>query len=406
MQAAPQITDSSSALVERYRQVRECSIALTTSLSAEDCNLQSMPDASPVKWHLAHTSWFFETFILAKWVSGYKPFDASFSYLFNSYYNGVGSMHPRPQRGMLSRPSLDKIFAYRQHVDAAMQAWIASAPEAESLGLLELGLNHEQQHQELIQTDIKHAFSLNPVNSAYRATTAGKSEAAGEQWLAISEGLIEIGHNGAGFAFDNELPRHKHWQIAAEIGCNLVTNGEYLEFIKDAGYSSPLLWASDGWAAVNEHGWQAPLYWDLDLELGSGSEAGSAIALQGEQVCGEELDWHAPVSHISWYEADAYARWAGARLPTEQEWENSAADLNNAFGKVWQWTSSAYSAYPGFQAAPGAVGEYNGKFMCNQFVLRGSSVVTAEGHSRRCYRNFFYPDARWQFSGLRLARDA
>ena len=396
MQAAPQEnTHSRQSLPERYLDVRARSREIVEPLSVEDCQVQSMPDVSPAKWHLAHTTWFFETFLLLPHASGYAPCNEQYAYLFNSYYNGIGAMHPRPQRGLLSRPSLDEVLAYREHVDQAMQNWLPHCTDAAALDLVELGLQHEQQHQELILTDIKHVLSCNPQRPAYTSFPEESEPPPQQSWLMIPEGLAEIGHDGNGFAFDNEGPRHRYWQTGAEISNRLVSNAEYLAFIRDGGYRSPLLWTSDGWARVNEQGWQAPLYWQ--------PEGNMSFSLQGER----ELDAAAPVIHLSWYEAEAYARWAQARLPTEQEWEIAAArpDLTQAFGIAWQWTASAYGPYPGFRAAAGAVGEYNGKFMCNQYVLRGSSSATAPGHSRISYRNFFYPDARWQITGLRLARD-
>jgi ergothioneine biosynthesis protein EgtB len=356
-----------------------------------------MPDASPVKWHLAHTSWFFETVILAK-RSGYRPFDPRFAYLFNSYYEALGPRHPRPRRGLLARPSLDEVYAYRAHVDAAM-------PEAcadETLhDLITLGLHHEQQHQELILTDIKHAFFSNPLLPAYRSDAALPRAATAPECVSIPGGVSLIGHDGSGFAFDNESPRHQVLLRPFRIASRPVSNAEYRAFIADGGYRRPEFWLSDGWAKVQEENWEAPLYW---LKDDDGSE--SVFTLWGVQP----LDPNAPVEHVSFYEAAAYAAWAGARLPTEFEWEASAtADASRgrfAHGEVWEWTRSSYDPYPGFKAFEGMAAEYNGKFMIGQMVLRGGSSATPPGHIRSTYRNFFPPQARWQFSGIRLAEDA
>lgn len=377
-------------MAQAYAGVRAYSEALAAPLSAEDCALQSMPDASPVKWHLAHTSWFFETVILSR-RPGYKPFDPRFAYLFNSYYEALGPRHPRPRRGLLSRPSLDQVYAYRAHVDVAM----AEACADESLhDLITLGLHHEQQHQELIVTDIKHAFFSNPLLPAYRSTPPEPRMAAPVNGVSIPGGVSLIGHDGSGFAFDNEGPRHQVLLRPFRIASRAVTNGEYQAFIADGGYRRPEFWLSDGWAKAQEENWEAPLYW---LKDDDGSE--SIFTLSGVQ----RLDPHAPVEHVSLYEAAAYAAWAGARLPTEFEWEAAAPLL--AHGEVWEWTRSSYDPYPGFKAFEGVAAEYNGKFMVGQVVLRGGSLATPPGHIRATYRNFFPPQARWQFSGIRLAED-
>lgn len=377
-----------------------------------------MPDASPAKWHLAHTSWFFEHFILAERAPGYRLFHERFGYLFNSYYFTVGQMHQRPRRGMVTRPSLAEVLDYRGHVDAAMHELIGrSAGDDELSFLVTLGINHEQQHQELLLTDVKHLLFQNPLQPAYTELPAPPpGSAAPVQWITGETGLIPIGHAGEGFAFDNETPRHQALLREHALASRLVTNAEYLEFIADGGYDDPAPWLSDGWSTVLEEGWQRPLYWDEDLE--------HAFTLGGRQP----LHPHAPVTHLSYYEADAFARWAGCRLPTEFEWEAAAArqapkgnfadsgalqprpaegsrGLQQLYGDAWEWTASPYAPYPGFQALGGSLGEYNGKFMCSQVVLRGGSCATPAGHLRASYRNFFYPAQRWQFSGLRLARD-
>ncbi|MEO9135856.1 MAG: ergothioneine biosynthesis protein EgtB [Casimicrobiaceae bacterium] len=401
--------------LRRYQDVRARTEVLVAPLSPEDCALQSMPDASPVKWHLAHTAWFFETFVISPRIDGYRPFDPAFKVLFNSYYNGVGDKHPRPERGLLSRPSLDAVFAYRAHVDQAMRECCERAySDAALAALIELGLNHEQQHQELILTDVLHLLSRNPLRPAYDPAPASVSHAPTELcWVKYRAGLANIGCAGDGFAYDNERPRHRVWLEAFELASRPVTNAEYAAFIDDGGYRRPELWLSLGWDTASARGWTAPLYWER------GDERWRAFTLHGLS----DLDPHAAVEHVSFFEADAYARWAGARLPTEFEWEaiasrgstgwapaaGSPATASTApalpYGDGWEWTSSSYAPYPGFRQAAGAIGEYNGKFMCNQYVLRGASVATPRGHSRVTYRNFFPPDARWQWSGVRLARD-
>jgi ergothioneine biosynthesis protein EgtB len=389
MKAALQPTIS---LAQAYADVRAHTEALAGPLSAEDCLLQSMPDASPVKWHLAHTSWFFETVILAK-RPGYKAFDPRFAYLFNSYYEALGPRHPRPRRGQLSRPNLEEVYAYRAHVDRAM----ADACADEMLrDLIVLGLHHEQQHQELILTDIKHAFFSNPLLPAYRGDGNAPQASRSRDWISIPGGVSLIGHDGAGFAFDNESPRHQVLLRPFRIASRPVSNGEYQAFIADGGYRRPEFWLSDGWARVQEEHWEAPLYW---LKDDDGSE--SVFTLSGVQP----LDACAPVEHVSFYEAAAYAAWAGARLPTEFEWEAAATADIFAHGEVWEWTRSSYDPYPGFKAFEGVAAEYNGKFMIGQMVLRGGSSATPPGHIRATYRNFFPPQARWQFSGIRLAKD-
>ncbi len=379
------------SLAQAYAQVRAHTEMLARPLSSEDCLLQSMPDASPVKWHLAHTSWFFESVVLAR-RPGYRPFDSRFAYLFNSYYEALGPRHPRPRRGHLSRPGLDEVYAYRAHVDAAMLG--ASADEA--LGeLITLGLNHEQQHQELILTDIKHAFFANPLLPAYRGDRIQDCTAEPLDALAIPGGVAQVGHDGAGFAFDNECPRHQVVVNPFRIASRPVSNAEFKAFISDGGYRRAEFWLSDGWARAQEENWEAPLYW---LKDDDGTE--SLFTLSGVRP----LDPNAPVEHVSFYEAAAFAVWAGARLPTEFEWE--VASPLFAHGRVWEWTRSAYDPYPGFKPFEGVAAEYNGKFMVGQMVLRGGSSATPPGHARPTYRNFFPPQARWQFSGIRLAEDA
>lgn len=407
----------------RYLAVRNATELLCRPLAVEDYVIQTMPDVSPPKWHLAHSTWFFENFLLIPFYPDYKPFHTQFGYLFNSYYETVGSFHPRRHRGLLARPTVEEVYAYRAHVNrvigqlidsAAAEQWRTIAP------LIELGLHHEQQHQELLLTDIKHIFAANPLRPVYQAT---ESEVSGRapplQWLDYSGGIRQSGHHGDGFAFDNELPRHRVYLENYRLASRPVSNGEYLEFIEAGAYGKPEYWLSDGWLAMQEHAWQAPLYWEC------ANGAWSLMTLSGMRRLVESE----PVCHISYYEADAYARWAGRRLPTEAEWENAAAEIAitgnlresgmlhpavapsnvvpaQMFGDVWEWTRSPYTPYPGYRPSADSLGEYNGKFMCNQMVLRGGSCVTPADHMRASYRNFFPPDARWQFSGLRLADDS
>jgi ergothioneine biosynthesis protein EgtB len=379
-------------LNELLRTTRARSLALAAPLSDEDAQLQSMPDASPAKWHLAHTTWFFETLVLTPYLDGYRVFDERWPRLFNSYYESLGPRHARPQRGLLSRPSLTEVKAYRAHVDAALADLLPQA-DAATRALIELGCHHEQQHQELLLTDILHAFSCNPLLPAYDAAAPAPASAPPQAWLKHAGGVVEIGHAGGSFAFDNEGPRHPALLAPFEISNRLVTCGEYADFIQAGGYREPLLWLSDGWATVQAQGWQRPAYW---------LEDGRVFGLHGPQP----LDPNAPVTQLSFYEACAYAEWAGARLPTEFEWEaaSSLQGFSQRDDQAWQWTRSAYAPYPGFKPATGAVGEYNGKFMVGQQVLRGGSIATPPGHARPSYRNFFPPAARWQFSGVRLAR--
>jgi len=392
--AAP-ATDTSSSLLADYAAVRRHTEALAAPLSAEDQNIQSMPDASPTKWHLAHTAWFFETVVLGKFARDYVPFDPAYAYLFNSYYEGLGPRHPRPQRGMLSRPPVADILEYRLHVDEAM-AKLIEERAADVAPLVTLGLHHEQQHQELILTDILHAFSVNPLHPAYAASEPrAVADAEPLTWIDRPGGIVDVGHDGAAFAFDNETPRHQVLLRPYRVAARPVSNGEYLRFIEDGGYRRPEFWLSDGWAMVQREHLSAPLYW-------LGERGGwRAFSLYGVQA----LDNAAPVSHVSFYEAAAYAAWAGARLPTEFEWE-AASRVLKATGAVWEWTRSSYDPYPGYRPFDGEVVEYNGKFMSGQYVLRGGSIATPPGHGRNTYRNFFPPSARWQFSGIRLAGDA
>ena len=415
MSACPPAFDpatAASALAARFRAVRERTLALVENLSAEDLTPQSMPDASPGKWHLGHTTWFFEVMLLQPelQIPALRP---GWHTLLNSYYQALGERHPRPQRGLLTRPSLAQVLDYRHEVESRVLDLLASGSASpRALTMLELGLHHEQQHQELLVTDIKHLLFQNPLRPAWRNLPAPRCEAAASldwiEWAAA--GAVEIGHDGRGFAFDNEGPRHRVWLEPFAMATRPVSNGEYLAFIDDGGYREPRLWLSDGWDALQREGWQAPLYWEQD----DGHWRQFTVAGM------RDIDPAEPVCHISHYEADAYARWADARLPGEAEWETlaSAQPLGAAdperlhpaagsdFGEVWEWSASAYAAYPGFRPPPGAEGEYNGKFMSGQMVLRGASCATAPGHARPTYRNFFHPQARWQFSGLRLARNA
>jgi ergothioneine biosynthesis protein EgtB len=423
--AATQAPERMLPLPSNYRTVRIATEQLAAPLSAEDCAIQSMPDASPVKWHLAHTSWFFETFVLAPHLPGYRLFHPSFRVLFNSYYNGIGDKHPRPRRGLLSRPSLDDVHAYRLHIDAAMAELMDRGTLPSTISaLIELGLNHEQQHQELILTDVLHLLSCNPLKPPYepspRAADTRTDDALPLAWIEYGEGIVDIGHDGSQFAFDNETPRHRQYLNGFSLASRQVTNGEYLAFIDDAGYRRPELWLSEGWDWLAANSIDAPLYWQRDgrgwLEFG----------LHGLRP----VQASAPVCHVSLFEADAYARWAGARLPSEGEWEVAASGRtvegnfiesgslepraasaatvtpSQLFGDVWEWTLSPYAPYPGYRPAIGAIGEYNGKFMCNQYVLRGGSCVSPTSHLRATYRNFFPAAARWQFTGIRLASDS
>jgi len=416
------LTDQETQLA-RYREVRRTTERLCRPLAIEDQVLQAMPDVSPTKWHLAHVSWFFETFLLAPHLAGYEPIDPTYAFLFNSYYNGVGPQFSRPARGHLSRPTVAEVLAYRAWVDRGMERLLArmdTEPAGALASLVELGLNHEQQHQELILTDIKYNLAVNPLHPVYHAVDLPRGAATAPiEWRELRGGLVPIGYDGAAFAFDNEGPRHTVYLHPFRLAGRPTTNGEYLEFIDAGGYHTPESWLSEGWRVVQERGWQAPLYWERH------GEAWWTQTLSGFVP----VDLHAPVTHVSYYEADAYARWRGRRLPTEPEWEHAAADapvrghlqergifhplpvatdepLAQLFGDVWEWTQSAYAPYPGYRAVPGAIGEYNGKFMVSQLVLRGGSCVTPASHIRASYRNFFPPDARWQFSGIRLAEDA
>jgi ergothioneine biosynthesis protein EgtB len=404
----------------QFRAVRATTLALAAPLSAEDQQVQSMGLTSPTKWHLAHTTWFFETFVLRPFAAGYRPFDATYHYLFNSYYEALGKRHPRPDRGLVTRPGLADIHAYRRHVDAATERLLADAPGADAARLIELGCHHEQQHQELILTDIKHVLGLNPLAPPYAPAAPASPHAVAPDlgWVSIAGGVREIGYGGDEFCFDNEQPRHKTWLDDFQLATRLVTNREWREFMDDGGYATPTLWLSDGWQARQDEEWQAPLYWRTT------DHGCSEYTLAGLRP----VDPGAPVVHVSYYEAEAFARWAGKRLPSEAEWEIAAAGLPREgdfldtsslhprpapaagglaqmFGGVWEWTQSPYTPYPGFRPADGALGEYNGKFMANQMVLRGGSCATPQSHIRAEYRNFFPPSARWQFSGVRLADD-
>ncbi len=401
------------------------SLRIAEPLTEEDQIVQAMEDASPTKWHLAHTTWFFEELVLKPHDPAYRAYDDRFNYCFNSYYENAGPRHPRPKRSLLTRPTHDEVMTYRRHIDRSLDNFFdrgGNGPAPEALALIELGIHHEQQHQELMFTDCLALFAGNPLRPAYRPLESDDSHKTTAEigWLAFPGGIFEVGHDGDGFAYDNEGPRHQQLLRPFRLANRLVTNGEWLEFMAAGGYSTATLWLSDGWATVGREGWEAPLYWE--------KQGGDwhQMTLRGLQP----VDPAQPVTHISYYEADAFARWAGKRLPTEFEWEVASASLpvegnmlgtdclvpqaakrhteglQQMFGDVWEWTASAYLSYPGFKPQEGAVGEYNGKFMCNQFVLRGGSCVTPEGHVRRTYRNFFYPHQRWQFTGLRLADDS
>lgn len=411
--------------IERYQAVRRFTEQLCGPLVTEDYVIQSMPDVSPTKWHLAHVTWFWETFLLSPALAGYTSFHPQYAYLFNSYYNSLGKRHARPMRGLLSRPTVEEVYLYRRYVDQHVVDLLNRVDErqlAEIAPIITIGLNHEQQHQELIITDIKHVLSLNPLHPVYQERKhIPSADIPPIAWVTYPEGVDWIGHEREGFCFDNEEPRHQEFLHAFQLASRLVTNGEYLEFIKDGGYTNPLLWLSDGWSTVQQEGWEAPLYWEKR------DNRWWTMTLHG--FC--EVDPTEPVCHVSYYEADAYARWANARLATEAEWEvasrnvpiegnfvekgfyhpvalnndTSGGKLTQMYGDVWEWTQSAYLPYPGYKPAAGAVGEYNGKFMCNQFVLRGGSCATSRSHIRPTYRNFFPPHARWQFMGIRLARE-
>ncbi len=418
----PSPTLPAASLVARLLETRALSLDLAAPLSPEDQTVQASDDASPTKWHLAHTTWFFETFVLQPHLPGYRVFDDRFNYCFNSYYEAQGARQPRGLRGLMTRPSADEVARYRTHVDAGLEALGAAgaAETPEIADLLILGLNHEQQHQELLLTDILSLFAANPLRPAYREgrPLRAQRDARPLGWVSCPGGIVDIGHAGPGFAFDNETPRHPALLRPYKLADRLVTNAEWLEFMGDGGYAHANLWLSDGWTTVKREGWTAPLYWEA-------RDGGwMQMTLWGLQ----SVDPAAPVCHVSYYEADAYARWAGRRLPTEFEWERAAiglplagnrlgsgalqplpapagAGLTQMFGDVWAWTQSAYAPYPGYRPAAGAIGEYNGKFMCNQQVLRGASCATPDDHVRKSYRNFFYPQQRWQFCGLRLADD-
>ena len=411
-------------LTERYLQTRQFSERLCEPLAVEDFVVQSMPDASPTRWHLAHTTWFFETFVLARWETDYRPANADFQFLFNSYYNSVGEPFPRARRGLLTRPTVAEVFKYRHAVDERMTRLLQVLGDDDSQEMarvVELGINHEQQHQELMLTDIKHVYSCNPLWPAYRQLSPALSTRCIKptDWSDYDGGVVEIGHAGRTFAFDNERPRHKTFLQPFGIANRLVTTGEFLDFVNDGGYRRPGLWLSLGWSVVRDQNWTAPLYW-VEQE-GNWHE----FSLGGLR----QLNTAEPVCHVSYFEADAFARWSGARLPTEAEWEHAATGLDvqasfadseryhpaavnddgdglaQMYGEVWQWTASPYTPYPGYVLPSGALGEYNAKFMCNQYVLRGGSCATPAGHVRATYRNFFSPEARWQFTGIRLARD-
>ncbi len=423
--------ETESGLAAQFRAVREMTESLAVGLSAEDCMVQSMPDASPTKWHLAHTTWFWETFVLTPHLQGYKLLDPEYRNFFNSYYNAVGDRPQRDMRGVFSRPSMDDVYAYREHVDQYVQELLRNDLPNGLADVITLGLNHEQQHQELIVTDIKHGLWSNPLRPAYdeSAVSENGQPPSRPQWLEYGEGVFLIGHEGDGFAFDNETPRHKVYVDDFKLASRLITNAEYMQFILDGGYRRPELWLSEGWDTVRTNNWRAPLYWERNDK----DDVWMNYTAQGMRPVG--LD--EPVCHVSYFEADAFARWAGDRLPSEAEWEVAAAKpfqrqplegnflesgnyhpqsashegrdadtvLQQMFGDCWEWTRSSYEPYPGYKPAGGALGEYNGKFMCNQYVLRGGSCATPQSHIRPTYRNFFPAGARWQFSGIRLAKD-
>jgi ergothioneine biosynthesis protein EgtB len=415
---------SRESLISFYKTVREFSHTLAEPLEIEDYVVQSMPDVSPTKWHLAHTSWFFETFVLSKALSDYKSPNPQYAFLFNSYYVQAGERHLRPKRGLISRPTVEETYSYRNHVDESMIQFMENSDDktwTEYAPVIEIGIHHEQQHQELIVTDIKHVLSENPLNPEYihKDITNAPKEAGELKWVDFDGGLFNIGNDGSGFGYDNEFPNHKIYLNPFKLGSRLITNGEYMEFMKAGGYETPEIWLSEGWATVETQGWSAPLYWEKR------HGGWMHFTLTGLR----EVEPSEPVTHVSYFEADAYARWAGSRLPTEAEWEvaasnieiegnfvdnmnfhpssinNNGGALKQMYGDVWEWTQSSYSAYPGYKTPPGALGEYNGKFMCNQMVLRGGSCATSKSHIRKTYRNFFPANARWQFMGIRLAKD-
>lgn len=417
------LTQAITSASSNFRNIRQQTELLCQPLDTEDYGIQTMPDVSPPKWHLAHTSWFFETFLLKPFLKGYREYHPRFHYLFNSYYETAGTFHPRPERGLLSRPSVSEIYHYRNYIDEHMLMLlnVTEHPSCDEITFrTELGCRHEQQHQELLLTDIKHIFAINPLKPPYRVLESiPDTEHKPLQWLNFSGELVNIGHHGDGFCFDNELPRHKVYNRPYALASRLVSNGEYMEFIEEGGYKQVQHWLSDAWKIVKSQNWHAPLYWEkIDNEWWHMTLAGM-----------QPVNRHAPVCHVSFYEADAYARWVGKRLPTEAEWESAAAaltimgnfkdndylqpipgqqqgQLTQMYGDVWEWTQSSYAPYPGFKPLQGSLGEYNGKFMCNQMVLRGGSCVTPLDHIRASYRNFFYPKDRWQFSGVRLANDS
>jgi ergothioneine biosynthesis protein EgtB len=414
-----------SDLLEEYLRIRATTERLASVLSAEDQTVQTMPDVSPTKWHRAHVTWFFETFVLGEYAQGYHAFDDAYAYIFNSYYEAMGARHPRPERGLLSRPGIDEIARYRAYVDGQMDALLRDTDQPGLVDLITLGLHHEQQHQELLLMDIKHVLSRNPLHPVYLPTTLSRAEGHPPKagWLEHDGGPVEIGHRGVGFGFDNEYPVHTVHLTPFGLADRPVTCGDWLSFMEDDGYRRPEFWLSDGWAVVKAQDWDAPLYWSRDPD---DSDQWLQFTLSGLRP----VDPDEPVCHVSYYEADAFAHWTGMRLPTESEWETIAATdgegdnflrdeflgrgaphplpavaTNGLYGDTWEWTSSSYAPYPGFRAAPGAVGEYNGKFMVSQYVLRGGCCATPQGHTRSTYRNFFPPGARWPFGGVRLARD-
>jgi len=421
----PPALSRANALTERFQAVRDFTSSLASGLAPEDCVVQSMPDVSPAKWHLAHTTWFFETFIVKKWVSGYRSVVPEYAYLFNSYYNAAGDMHRRDLRGLISRPTVEETHRYRESIDESVRQLLADANNElldELAPLIELGIHHEQQHQELFVTDIKHVFAQNPLYPVFRRSDRSAGMVQPMEFIEFDKAMVLIGHSGSSFSYDNEGPQHQALVGPFALASRPVTNGEFRAFIETGGYSRPEYWLSLGWTTVNEQRWTAPLYWiKRDGDWWHYTLAGFRKVNDSE-----------PVTHLSYFEADAYANWAGARLPTEFEWEHASAacalegnfvetgafhpqpenvpnveknNLQQMFGDVWEWTRSSYSPYPGYRAAPGALGEYNGKFMCNQYVLRGGSCATSQTHIRRTYRNFFQPEKRWQFTGLRLAKD-